>query len=92
MALITAHRRPVPGSTTRLSDLAAQLADVGLTVHDWYGVLVFCEFAAMESTVPAAGELAEIVACEEEAGSIDPYRGIAALLHVMAYSSAVLPA
>ena len=39
----------------------------------------------MESTVPAEPELAEIMACEHHAGSTDPYRGIAAMLHLIAH-------
>ncbi|WP_031171836.1 class I SAM-dependent methyltransferase [Streptosporangium roseum] len=85
------NRLGVEARADRLSELTAQLADVGLEVHRWYGVLTFCEFAAMESTVPAARELAEIVACEEQAGSTDPYRGIAALLHVAARLQSVPP-
>jgi S-adenosylmethionine-dependent methyltransferase len=47
-------------------------------------VLTFADYAAMESTVPGADEFAEIMACEQQAGRTDPYRRIAAMLHVIA--------
>jgi len=34
--------------------------------------------------VPDVGELRLLLACEERAGGTDPYRAVAALLHVLA--------
>ncbi|MFI0374229.1 class I SAM-dependent methyltransferase [Actinomadura sp. 1N219] len=77
------NRLGVEARADRLGDLTNQLASVGLRIDEWYGVLTFTEFAAMEATVPSDEQLAEIVACEEEAGRTDPYRSIAALRHLV---------
>lgn len=81
------NRIGVDARADRLDDLTVQLGHASLAVHRWYGVLTFAEFAAMESTVPGEDELAEIIACEEQAGRTDPYRRIAALLHLITYRS-----
>lgn len=78
------NRLGMDARADRLDDLTAQLDHAGLDLQWWYGVLVFCEHAAMEATVPPEPDLAAIVACEEETGRTDPYRRIAALLHLIA--------
>jgi len=59
----------------------------GLEVQAWYGVRVFTDLAGDDAPVPDAGELRLLLACEERAGSTDPYRAVAALLHVLARRS-----
>jgi S-adenosylmethionine-dependent methyltransferase len=66
----------------RLADLTASLASHGLAVRAWYGVRVFTEVAASDAPTPA--DLDALLACEERAGRTDPYRGVAALTHVIA--------
>ena len=66
----------------RLADLAARLAGCGLEVTAWYGVRVFTDTAADDAPPPP--ELETLLACEEQAGRTDPYRQVAALLHVIA--------
>jgi hypothetical protein len=69
-------------SATRLADLTASLASHGLTVRAWYGVRVFTDLAASDAPPPA--DLEALLACEERAGRTDPYRGVAALTHLVA--------
>lgn len=78
------NRIGVPARADRLSDLTAELQGAGLKVREWHGVLVFCELAAMEAPAPPEAELRQILACEQEAGRTDPYRQVAAMLHLLA--------
>ncbi|MEU6355936.1 methyltransferase domain-containing protein [Streptomyces sp. NPDC047072] len=64
----------------RLSTLTATLAGIGAPLHAWYGVRVFTDLAADEADIPA--DVETLLACEEQAGRTDPYRGVAALLHL----------
>ncbi|EGX60370.1 methyltransferase [Streptomyces zinciresistens K42] len=64
----------------RLADLTATLAGIGAPLHAWYGVRVFTDTAADDAEVPADPE--PLLAAEERAGKADPYRGVAALLHL----------
>ncbi|MET7382585.1 methyltransferase domain-containing protein [Streptomyces sp. NPDC005526] len=64
----------------RLADLTATLAGIGAPLHAWYGVRVFTDTAA-DGTEPPADPTA-LLAAEERAGRTDPYRGVAALLHL----------
>ena len=68
----------------RLADLTGLLAQRGLSVDAWYGVRVFTDTAPQDAPVPAEAELRVLLDCEERAGSTDPYRGVAALVHVVA--------
>ncbi len=78
------NRLGIEARAYRLKNLSSDLTRVGLELRHWYGVVTFTEFAAMEAPVPAETEFAEIVACEERAGQTDPYRSVAALLHLIA--------
>ena len=49
--------------------------------------VTLAEHVATESTVPGADELAEMMASEQQAGRVAPYRRIAAMLHVIAAPS-----
>ncbi|MEU5535897.1 methyltransferase domain-containing protein [Streptomyces sp. NPDC020362] len=64
----------------RLSALSATLAGIAAPLHAWYGVRVFTDTAADDAEIPA--DLEALLAAEERAGRTDPYRGVAALLHL----------
>ncbi|MFF9452004.1 class I SAM-dependent methyltransferase [Streptomyces flaveolus] len=64
----------------RLATLTAKLAGIGAPLHAWYGVRVFTDTAADGATAPDDPET--LLAVEERAGRTDPYRGVAALLHL----------
>ncbi|GAA3306013.1 class I SAM-dependent methyltransferase [Streptomyces cinereospinus] len=64
----------------RLAALTATLAGIGAPLHAWYGVRVFTDTAADGAEVPA--DVETLLAVEERAGRTDPYRGVAALLHL----------
>ncbi|KMS69828.1 methyltransferase [Streptomyces viridochromogenes] len=64
----------------RLSDLTATLAGIAAPLHAWYGVRVFTDTAADGTEFPA--DMEALLAVEERAGKTDPYRSVAALLHL----------
>ncbi|GGS96137.1 class I SAM-dependent methyltransferase [Streptomyces chromofuscus] len=64
----------------RLGALTATLAGIGAPLHVWYGVRVFTDTAADGAEVPA--DVETLLAVEERAGRTDPYRGVAAMLHL----------
>jgi SAM-dependent methyltransferase len=64
----------------RLATLTGALAGIGAPLHAWYGVRVFTDTAADEAAAPA--DLETLLAAEERAGRTDPYRQVAALLHL----------
>ncbi|WP_191871265.1 class I SAM-dependent methyltransferase [Streptomyces filipinensis] len=64
----------------RLSALTATLAGIAAPLHAWYGVRVFTDTAADDAPIP--DDLETLLAAEERAGRTDPYRGMAALLHL----------
>ncbi|MEU4658151.1 methyltransferase domain-containing protein [Streptomyces sp. NPDC023723] len=64
----------------RRAALTATLAGIGAPLHTWYGVRVFTDTAADGTPVP--DDLETLLAAEERAGRTDPYRGVAALLHL----------
>jgi S-adenosylmethionine-dependent methyltransferase len=76
------NRIGLPARGDRLGDLTGRLADCGLEVTAWYGVRVFTDTAADGAAPPP--DLAVLLDCEERAGCTDPYRQVAALLHVIA--------
>ncbi|MER6624502.1 MULTISPECIES: methyltransferase domain-containing protein [unclassified Streptomyces] len=63
----------------RLKRLTSTLAGIGAPLHTWYGVRVFTDTAA-DDAVP--DDLDALLALEDRAGRTDPYRGVAALLHL----------
>ncbi|MBQ0830021.1 class I SAM-dependent methyltransferase [Streptomyces tagetis] len=68
----------------RLATLTAKLAGIGAPLRAWYGVRVFTD-APGASSGPGTdpdGDLPALLAAEERAGRTDPYRGVAALLHL----------
>ena len=64
----------------RLSTLTATLAGIGAPLRAWYGVRVFTDTAQDGAEIP--DDVETLLACEERAGRTDPYRGVAALLHL----------
>jgi S-adenosylmethionine-dependent methyltransferase len=77
-----ANRIGVTARADRLADLTARLAGYGLNLTAWYGVRVFTDTAPGDAEPPP--ELETLLACEERAGRTDPYRRVAALLHLIA--------
>jgi hypothetical protein len=78
------NRIGVPARADTLEDLTARLTDRHLSVLAWYGVRVFTDSAADDAPLPDPEELTVLLACEERAGRTDPYRRVAALLHILA--------
>ncbi|WP_394434810.1 class I SAM-dependent methyltransferase [Streptomyces sp. SGAir0957] len=66
----------------RLSTLTDTLAGIGAPLHAWYGVRVFTDQAEDGLEPPERGELQTLLAAEERAGRTEPYRRVAALLHL----------
>ncbi|WKX69899.1 bifunctional 2-polyprenyl-6-hydroxyphenol methylase/3-demethylubiquinol 3-O-methyltransferase UbiG [Streptomyces sp. XD-27] len=66
----------------RLADLTATLTGVGAPLDTWYGVRVFTDQAPDDAVPPEPEELARLLAAEERAARTDPYRAVAALLHL----------
>ncbi|MET7457567.1 methyltransferase domain-containing protein [Streptomyces sp. NPDC005574] len=64
----------------RLDTLTGTLAGIGAPLQAWYGVRVFTDTAADSAGIPA--DLESLLAAEERAGRTDPYRRVAALLHL----------
>jgi len=78
------NRIGVGARADRLADLTAELARRQMSVPQWYGVRVFTDTAASDESLPDETTLDAIVRFEERAGRTDPYRHVAALLHVIA--------
>ncbi|WP_369388755.1 class I SAM-dependent methyltransferase [Streptomyces sp. CG1] len=64
----------------RLANLTVTLAGIAAPLHAWYGVRVFTDTATDDTPIP--DDLETLLAAEERAGRTDPYRGVAALLHL----------
>ncbi|MEU5085952.1 methyltransferase domain-containing protein [Streptomyces sp. NPDC021356] len=76
----TPTRLGLDARADRLADLTATLAGIGAPLHTWYGVRVFTDTAADGAQAPA--DVDRLLDTEERAGRTDPYRGVAALLHL----------
>jgi S-adenosylmethionine-dependent methyltransferase len=63
------------------SELDSVLAPFGWYLDRWFGVRVLTDH--LDEDPPPARELARIVAVEQEAGRRDPYRQVAAFLHLI---------
>ncbi|WP_081239408.1 methyltransferase domain-containing protein [Streptomyces viridosporus] len=74
------NRLGLDARADRLKTLTATLAGIGAPLHTWYGVRVFTDTAADGAEVP--DDLETLLAAEERAGRTDPYRAVAALLHL----------
>jgi S-adenosylmethionine-dependent methyltransferase len=62
-------------------DVDRVLEPMGWRRRAWFGVRVFTDHR--DEPAPAGQELAELLAAEREAGGRDPYRSVAALLHLV---------
>lgn len=78
------NRIGVTARADRRADLTAALAARELLVTQWYGVRVFTDTAASDAALPGQATLDAILRAEERAGRTDPYRQVAALLHLVA--------
>jgi SAM-dependent methyltransferase len=78
------NRIGVAARADRVADLTEALAGHGLAVRTWYGVRVFTDTAPDDAPVPDGDTLTALLDCEERAGATDPYRGVAALAHIIA--------
>ncbi|MFJ6935998.1 class I SAM-dependent methyltransferase [Streptomyces sp. NPDC101132] len=76
------NRLGLPVRADRLDALTSTLSGIGAPLHAWYGVRVFTDTIGNEVELPAAEELERLLAAEDRAGRVDPYRGVAALLHL----------
>ncbi|MFE9455449.1 methyltransferase domain-containing protein [Streptomyces californicus] len=65
----------------RLDALRGTLAGIAAPLHAWYGVRVFTDNVDNDVELPA-DEMERVLALEDRAGRTDPYRGVAALLHL----------
>lgn len=76
----------------RLDALTATLAGIAAPLHAWYGVRVFTDNVGNEVELPDAEQLARVLDAEDRAGRTDPYRRVAALLHLCGVRGQHLPA
>jgi S-adenosylmethionine-dependent methyltransferase len=63
------------------ADLDRMLAPLGWERQAWFGVRVFTDH--LDRPPPGPDELPDLLAAEREAGRRDPYRSVAALLHLV---------
>jgi S-adenosylmethionine-dependent methyltransferase len=63
------------------AELDGALAPLGWRRRHWFGVRVFTDHR--DGAPPAGEELERLLAAEREAGRRDPYRSVAALLHLV---------
>lgn len=71
----------VPTRAHTLDQLADWFDEADCDVESWYGIRVFTDHLGKQ---PPGDDIADVLAAEWEAGRLDPYRGVARLLHVVA--------
>ncbi|MFF4184008.1 class I SAM-dependent methyltransferase [Streptomyces sp. NPDC001691] len=76
------NRLGLPVRADRLAVLTRTLDGIAAPLHAWYGVRVFTDNVPNEAQLPPADELDRLLAAEDRAGRTDPYRQVAALLHL----------
>ncbi|ATL27172.1 putative methyltransferase [Streptomyces formicae] len=76
------NRLGIEARADRLDALTATLAGIAAPLQVWYGVRVFTDTVGDDPVLPPESELESLLAAEERAGRIDPYRRVAALLHL----------
>jgi hypothetical protein len=62
-------------------DVDRALEPLGWRRSAWYGVRVFTDHR--DEPAPQGGDIADLLAAEREAGGREPYRSVAALLHLI---------
>ncbi|MEV0120277.1 class I SAM-dependent methyltransferase [Streptomyces sp. NPDC050703] len=76
------NRIGVDARADRLDALSATLAGIAAPLQAWYGVRVFTDTLPDGEPLPAEWDLDTLLTAEERAGRTDPYRRVAALLHL----------
>jgi S-adenosylmethionine-dependent methyltransferase len=74
------NRLGLPAHAHTPAGLDRQLEPLGWRRQAWFGVRVFTDH--LDQPAPSAAERDDLLAAEREAGRRDPYRGVAALLHL----------
>lgn len=73
----------LPARADRLEQLASYVAGRRMHVEAWYGVRVLTDGDDVDRPAPGEPELTALLAAEERMGRTDPYRRLAALVHVV---------
>lgn len=76
------NRLGIEARADRLDALTATLAGIAAPLQVWYGVRVFTDTVGDDPALPAEKDLNALLAAEERAGRTEPYRRVAALLHL----------
>jgi SAM-dependent methyltransferase len=76
------NRIGVDARADRLDALSATLAGIAAPLQAWYGVRVFTDTLRDGEELPAGWDYEALLTAEERAGRTDPYRRVAALLHL----------
>nr|WP_237299851.1 class I SAM-dependent methyltransferase [Streptomyces hygroscopicus] len=76
------NRIGLPVRADRREELTETLTAIGAPLRTWYGVRVFTDLAPDDAEPPGSPEWERLLAAEERAGRTDPYRAVAALLHL----------
>ncbi|MEW2388238.1 class I SAM-dependent methyltransferase [Streptomyces venezuelae] len=76
------NRLGIDARADRLDALTSALAGIAAPLQAWYGVRVFTDTVADGAALPPEWELEALLTAEERAGRTDPYRRVAALLHL----------
>ncbi|MCK1796289.1 class I SAM-dependent methyltransferase [Streptomyces sp. XM4193] len=76
------NRLGLAARADRLESLTATLAGIGVPLARWYGVRVLTDLAPDDAEPPQGEKWQRLLAAEERAGTTDPYRAVAAQLHL----------
>ncbi|WP_345044368.1 methyltransferase domain-containing protein [Streptomyces sannanensis] len=76
------NRLGLPVRADRLEQLTRTLDGIAAPLHAWYGVRVFTDNVSNKEELPPAQELEQLLAAEDRAARTEPYRRVAALLHL----------
>ncbi|WP_107073569.1 class I SAM-dependent methyltransferase [Streptomyces iranensis] len=76
------NRIGLPVRADRREELTETLTAIGAPLRAWYGVRVFTDLAPDDAEPPGSPEWERLLTAEERAGRTDPYRAVAALLHL----------
>ncbi len=76
------NRLGLPGRADRLEALSSTLAGIAAPLHAWYGVRVFTDGVGNDAELPGDEELEQLLTAEDRAGRTEPYKRVAALLHL----------